>query len=124
MSCYSDETNKRSLVDIQRSIFVLCLDQPCLSDGRSGQLTDQSEISSRLMGQVNHGGGSAVNTGNRWFDKIFQVSRSFLHYNTQTHVQFYITMFSVFLRLYFYHFFYGICVKYATFWQFALKSLK
>ena len=59
------------LEDIERSIFVLSLDKtiPVISS------TDQETIH---LNQTNHGGGSQMNSGNRWFDKIFQVGKGFV----------------------------------------------
>ena len=60
-----DKVNKASLENIQRSIFVLCLDEHLPSD-----MSDERSVAARLM---LHGGGSKLNTGNRWFDKTIQV---------------------------------------------------
>ncbi|XP_070531659.1 carnitine O-acetyltransferase-like isoform X1 [Ptychodera flava] len=60
-----DKANKKILEAIERSIFVLCLDEH----------TDNVSIDQRLSGlacQVLHGGGSAKNSGNRWADKTLQ----------------------------------------------------
>ncbi len=65
--CWTDKTNKAAMEDIQRSIFVLCLD----SKGQQG--SDESESANLATGQMLHGGGSAWNSGNRWFDKTLQV---------------------------------------------------
>ena len=59
-----DKVNKASLENIQRSIFVLCLDEHLPSD-----MSDERSVAARLM---LHGGGSKLNTGNRWFDKTIQ----------------------------------------------------
>ncbi|XP_052221203.1 carnitine O-acetyltransferase-like isoform X1 [Dreissena polymorpha] len=58
-----DETNRRSLESIQRSIVVLCLDQPNPSS------TDLRTGSGQ---QMLHGAGSGGHSGNRWFDKTIQ----------------------------------------------------
>jgi hypothetical protein len=60
-----DKVNKASLENIQKSIFVLCLDEHLPSD-----MSDERSVAARLM---LHGGGSKLNTGNRWFDKTIQV---------------------------------------------------
>ena len=64
----SDHVNKYSLEDIQRSILVLCLDQP---------LQDVKDPLSEFGGTMLHGNGSQVNSGNRWFDKTLQVEQFF-----------------------------------------------
>lgn len=59
-----DTSNKSVLRDIHRSIFVLCLDNELPSD-----MWDERSVAARLM---LHGGGSKLNTGNRWYDKTIQ----------------------------------------------------
>ncbi|KAK0146477.1 Carnitine O-acetyltransferase [Merluccius polli] len=60
-----DQTNKESVQAIQRSIFTLCLDS--MSPHASGEM-----YQSRAAQQMLHGGGSHLNSGNRWFDKTLQ----------------------------------------------------
>ena len=67
----SDHVNKFSLEDIQRSILVLCLDQP---------LPDVKDPLSEYGGDMLHGSGSQVNSANRWFDKTLQVMRMSLNF--------------------------------------------
>lgn len=62
-----DETNRKSLESIHQSIFVLCLDKS------SVEVNQKASRETVLLNQVDHGGGSKQNSGNRWFDKIFQV---------------------------------------------------
>lgn len=64
-----DDTNKRSVSAIQRSIFTLCL------DGATPRVTEETYRSSAAV-QMLHGGGSQLNSGNRWFDKTLQVTWS------------------------------------------------
>ncbi|KAL8621111.1 hypothetical protein ACOMHN_048153 [Nucella lapillus] len=68
-SVYADLVkNKKNLVamkEVQRSIFVLCLDQPTAG-------AQEPFDKARLMAQMLHGGGSQLNSGNRWFDKTLQ----------------------------------------------------
>ena len=52
--------------EIQRSIFVLCLDKPVADNNASVQR-------SQVVGEMLHGGGAHLNSGNRWFDKTLQV---------------------------------------------------
>ncbi|KAL5011511.1 hypothetical protein ScPMuIL_010062 [Solemya velum] len=61
-----DKTNKASMDTIQRSIFVLCLDQPV---GTHEEYAEERSIAAKAM---LHGGGSDLNSGNRWFDKTLQ----------------------------------------------------
>lgn len=61
-----DKVNRSSVELIQKSIFVLCLDQSVSS------ISDDNKTSV-FAGQMLHGGGSHLNTGNRWFDKTLQV---------------------------------------------------
>ncbi|XP_076091347.1 carnitine O-acetyltransferase-like [Mytilus galloprovincialis] len=59
-----DKTNKASIQNIKRSIFVLCLDELL-----PGDMSDERSVAAKMM---LHGGGSQLNTGNRWFDKTIQ----------------------------------------------------
>ncbi|XP_053625257.1 carnitine O-acetyltransferase-like isoform X2 [Plodia interpunctella] len=63
-----DEVNVKSLADVEKSIAVLCLDQPvglwCHND--------KDKMQNVAAGQTIHGGGSESNGGNRWFDKTVQ----------------------------------------------------
>ncbi|KAH9507364.1 hypothetical protein Btru_057910 [Bulinus truncatus] len=60
-----DKTNKASLENIQRSIFVVCLDGPIPPSA-----SDPIDMAGSIM---LHGGGCKVYSGNRWFDKTLQV---------------------------------------------------
>ncbi|KAH7983985.1 hypothetical protein HPB52_016024 [Rhipicephalus sanguineus] len=60
----ADDTNAKSLEALQRSILVLCLDEP------AGE-TEPWEVRCPLHMLV--GGGKAQCAGNRWYDKIVQV---------------------------------------------------
>lgn len=55
------------MTSIQKSIFTVCLDKqvPRVSD---------DVYRSHVAGQMLHGGGSKLNSGNRWFDKTVQAS--------------------------------------------------
>ncbi|XP_019640774.1 PREDICTED: carnitine O-acetyltransferase-like [Branchiostoma belcheri] len=58
-----DKANKLCLEAVNRSIFMLCLDQE----------TARGQDRWTSMGhQLMHGGGSQQNSGNRWFDKTLQ----------------------------------------------------
>ncbi|KAG8554783.1 hypothetical protein GDO81_003892 [Engystomops pustulosus] len=60
-----DKTNKESVRSIQKSIFTVCLDGPM------PKVSDEL-YKSRVAAQMLHGGGSRLNSGNRWFDKTLQ----------------------------------------------------
>lgn len=60
-----DKVNRESVRSIQQSIFTVCLDAPA-PRGADG------EQRSRVAGQMLHGGGGQLNSGNRWFDKTLQ----------------------------------------------------
>jgi len=60
-----DPHNKAMLDEIQRSIFVVCIDKP-------QSIKEQLDDTSVYAGQMNHGWGSTNNSGNRWFDKTIQ----------------------------------------------------
>ena len=65
-NCYIlDPQNKKCADEIQRSIFILRLDEKNHDEG----VDDES----LFAGQMNHGWGSKSNSGNRWFDKTIQV---------------------------------------------------
>lgn len=59
-----DKLNQRTIEEIQKSLFLLCLDNEC----------DMSDVDPRTRAalQLIHGGGSRCNGGNRWFDKTVQ----------------------------------------------------
>ncbi|XP_046547612.1 carnitine O-acetyltransferase-like isoform X1 [Haliotis rubra] len=61
-----DKANKTAMESLQRSIFVMCL------DSTGPQPTDEDHANSLAITQMLHGGGSAYNSGNRWFDKTLQ----------------------------------------------------
>lgn len=63
----SDKDNKKAFDVIHRGIFVLCLDRLFPLDNPDTRLTVTAN-------QMLHGGGSDLNTCNRWFDKTLQVS--------------------------------------------------
>ena len=70
-----DSTNRDSLDMIERCIFVLCLDSPMgFPPAEVGKPMDADD--EPLAHQMLHGGGSHLNSGNRWFDKTMQVSTS------------------------------------------------
>ncbi|XP_070177314.1 carnitine O-acetyltransferase-like isoform X2 [Littorina saxatilis] len=60
-----DKKNKAAMKEIQRSIFVLCLDKP-LGDGNSPP--QRALVAAEML----HGGGARLNSGNRWYDKTLQ----------------------------------------------------
>ena len=70
----TDQTSSQSIVKIQKSMFMVCLDQDYsgTNNVQSNHFKDEFR-SSASFGQILHGGGSTENTGNRWFDKTLQV---------------------------------------------------
>lgn len=62
----ADKVNRESVRSIQKSIFTVCLDAviPRVSEDMY-----RSQVACQML----HGGGSKLNSGNRWFDKTLQV---------------------------------------------------
>ncbi|XP_012577028.1 PREDICTED: carnitine O-acetyltransferase isoform X2 [Condylura cristata] len=60
-----DKVNRESVRSIQQSIFAVCLDRPV------PRVADEA-YRSHVAGQMLHGGGGQLNSGNRWFDKTLQ----------------------------------------------------
>ncbi|GBP40317.1 Carnitine O-acetyltransferase [Eumeta japonica] len=64
----ADNTNRNSLLDVEKSLAVLCLD-------RASGLWESGDKNARqniAAAQTIHGGGAASNGANRWFDKTIQ----------------------------------------------------
>ena len=64
----ADKKNKAAMKDVQRSIFVLCLDSATCDPNMPATRT-------MVAAQMLHGGGARLNSGNRWFDKTLQVKQ-------------------------------------------------
>ncbi|KAG8512746.1 Carnitine O-acetyltransferase [Galemys pyrenaicus] len=60
-----DKANRESVRSIQQSIFAVCLDAPV-------PRVAEEVYRSHVAGQMLHGGGGQLNSGNRWFDKTLQ----------------------------------------------------
>uniref|UniRef100_A0A7N5JKW6 Carnitine O-acetyltransferase n=1 Tax=Ailuropoda melanoleuca TaxID=9646 RepID=A0A7N5JKW6_AILME len=60
-----DKVNRESVRSIQKSIFTLCLDAPM-------PRVSDDVYRNHVAGQMLHGGGAKLNSGNRWFDKTLQ----------------------------------------------------
>ncbi|XP_032274200.1 carnitine O-acetyltransferase isoform X3 [Phoca vitulina] len=60
-----DKVNRESVRSIQKSIFTLCLDAPM-------PRVSDDVYRNHVAGQMLHGGGGKLNSGNRWFDKTLQ----------------------------------------------------
>ena len=56
---------------IQRSIFVLCLD-------KAPPGLPEKDAKIFAAEQMLHGGGSQLNSANRWFDKTLEVTNQYL----------------------------------------------
>ncbi|XP_046391874.1 choline O-acetyltransferase-like isoform X3 [Ischnura elegans] len=77
------ETNLRSLEKIERSLMIICFDEPLPLDynysadgislyrGKIGHFAGNRD-ETNMAHQMLHGGGSFYNSGNRWFDKTVQ----------------------------------------------------
>lgn len=63
-----DNVNKESLADVEKSLAVLCLDTPVGLWNCPNKHAQQNLAAAQTI----HGGGSASNGGNRWFDKTIQ----------------------------------------------------
>ncbi|GAB6021932.1 hypothetical protein CHUAL_006094 [Chamberlinius hualienensis] len=59
-----NKKNAESLAEIQKSLFLVCFDQPNLS----GNINPPTNSALQMI----HGGGSTLNGGNRWYDKTVQ----------------------------------------------------
>ncbi|KAK4881449.1 hypothetical protein RN001_004768 [Aquatica leii] len=73
-----DERNRRNLELIEKSLLIVCLDEPLPSSfnlrtqrGAAGH-TAGGRDETNLTLQMLHGGGSVYNSANRWFDKTLQ----------------------------------------------------
>lgn len=64
----SDCTNAQSVKTIQQGLFVVCLDAPV-----PVPCDDTLQIHNVGSHQLIHGGGSAQNSANRWYDKTLQL---------------------------------------------------
>nr|XP_042899182.1 carnitine O-acetyltransferase isoform X2 [Parasteatoda tepidariorum] len=60
-----DPINKKSINAIQKALFILCLDKPVSNK-------DMPNRKSHMISHFIHGGGTDINSGNRWFDE-FQI---------------------------------------------------
>ena len=66
-----DESNRRNLELIAGSLCIVCLDEP-LPAGWTRDRNTRDDTS--MLHHTIHGGGSGLNSPNRWFDKTVQVS--------------------------------------------------
>ncbi|XP_063217738.1 choline O-acetyltransferase [Bacillus rossius redtenbacheri] len=70
---YNDERNARSLKLIEKSLLMVCLDEPLPPSfngpPRGGAGRDETNMAHQMI----HGGGSAANSANRWFDLTVQL---------------------------------------------------
>ncbi|XP_049790510.1 choline O-acetyltransferase [Schistocerca nitens] len=79
-----DEQNRASLEQLESSLVLVCLDEPLPASFNSRTLRESRpevarghQVAGRdetnMAHQMLHGGGSALNGANRWFDKTVQV---------------------------------------------------
>ncbi|XP_049863343.1 choline O-acetyltransferase-like isoform X4 [Schistocerca gregaria] len=79
-----DEQNRASLEQLESSLLLVCLDEPLPASFNSRTLRESRpevarghQVAGRdetnMAHQMLHGGGSALNGANRWFDKTVQV---------------------------------------------------
>lgn len=61
-----EPVNRQSVQEIIESLFVVCLDQPV-------KIINPDDDYNVASHQLIHGGGSKLNSGNRWFDKTLQI---------------------------------------------------
>lgn len=69
-----DSQNKENIDKIQKSICLICLDQPVEVLSGTSPPKYESVFHSTAVAQCLHGGGSDQNSLNRWFDKAIQVN--------------------------------------------------
>lgn len=74
-----DERNRRNLELVEKSLLVVCLDEPLpqsfncrIQRGKQGHVAG-SRDETNLALQMLHGGGTIHNSANRWFDKTVQL---------------------------------------------------
>nr|XP_022900018.1 choline O-acetyltransferase [Onthophagus taurus] len=75
-----DQQNSRNLEMIEKSLFLICLDEPLppnfnstIMKKRNSNVEELKRDETNLTLQMLHGGGSTFNTANRWFDKTLQI---------------------------------------------------
>jgi choline O-acetyltransferase len=81
LSSISDDSNCRNIELVEQSLVLLCLDES-LPESFNARHIDGPPESCHFIGdrdetnmahQMIHGGGSTLNTANRWFDKTMQI---------------------------------------------------
>lgn len=75
-----DYKNRHNLELIERSLCIICLDESFpiafnynQAEHHSTHNTNSGRDETNMAHQMLHGGGSNLNSGNRWFDKPIQV---------------------------------------------------
>lgn len=77
---FLDKTNREILDAIDRSLFVICIEDPLPINFNHRQNSDMTQKKIRddinKAMQMLYGGGSKFNSSNRWFDQVLQVRYS------------------------------------------------
>lgn len=76
-----DEINRRNIELIEESLVLICLDEPLPVQYNATGFNGANQVGhfagsrdeTNMAHQMIHGGGSHVNTANRWFDKTMQL---------------------------------------------------
>jgi hypothetical protein len=86
---HSDKRNRQNLELIENALLVVCFDDPLpasfncrtlrsdVPEAVRGHIVD-SRDETNMAHQMIHGGGSAANSANRWFDMTIQVRASLI----------------------------------------------
>ncbi len=70
----ADARNAESMEDIETSLFLVCFDKPLPTTFNARHAAgDVERDENNVALQMLHGGGTAYNSCNRWFDKTAQV---------------------------------------------------
>lgn len=82
-----DESNRRNLELIAGSLCIVCLDDPLPNGWARNRINRDQKDDTCMLHHALHGGGSGLNTPNRWFDKTVQVLAFYFSMNVQLNVE-------------------------------------